>query len=80
MNKFFQLIALESGNVTGDFGTEVEMRSFLKDARNRYGSDQILHYGVAEMDETGHIYRAIQNLELLSWIDEQPKAVDPAAD
>jgi len=47
MTKFFQLIDLESGNVAGDFDSEDEMRSFLMDAQNRYGSDQILDYGVA---------------------------------
>ena len=80
MTKFFQLIDLESGNVAGDFDTEDEMRSFLKDAQNRYESDQILDYGVAEMDESGHIYRAIQDLDLLSWIDAGRKTVDSAAD
>jgi hypothetical protein len=80
MTRFFQLINLPSGNVVGDFDTDKEAREFLATARNRYGTDQILDYGVAEMDETGHIYRAIQDLELLSWIDEGRKSVDSAAD
>lgn len=79
MARFFQLIDLSSGNVTGEFATSQEAQQFLIAARRELG-DEVLDYAVAEMDELGNVHRAIQEDELLTWIESGIQRIGSAAD
>lgn len=80
MARYFQLIELSSGNVTGEFSTTLEAQKFLARARRKFGEAEVLGYAIAEMDELGNIHRSFQDSDLLSWLEEGNKTIGSAAD
>ncbi len=79
MASFYQLIDLDSGNVTSDFSDEQEARAFLRNASHRYGENVLGNYGLAKMNDAGTIEVALEGSQLMDWVKRDHRTASSAA-